>query len=217
MKAFQARMPRFAVLAALLVCCGAAASDAPSAAQWQLLARTGALADGVRTYTANVQADIEMHSFPYLHPQLTGKYYHEAPDRNKIVFTGGVPFIAKAFSKVYPEVPSPSQWASLYAITVEGLQGGTTVFKLVPKIHGRIDNIEASVDDRTAELVGLRWNYTDGGYAELRQTYGIVDGHLLVVRQSGAVNIPNWSADVRSAFSNFRLNVPIAPSVFTQG
>src|SRR6185312_11169013 len=69
-----------------------------------------AAADNVRSYTASVHADIAMHSFPFLSPSLDGTYYHKEPSKNKIVFTSGLPFIAKQFSKVYPEVASPAQW-----------------------------------------------------------------------------------------------------------
>jgi len=76
-------------------------------------------ADTVRSYTASVHADIAMHSFPFLSPSLDGTYYHKEPSKNKIVFTSGLPFIAKQFSKVYPEVESPANWMSKYYVSLE--------------------------------------------------------------------------------------------------
>ena len=209
-------MQRFAAIIALICACTAAAPAEPALAPAQsaLIARTAVLTDAVNTYTAHVQADIAMHTFPYLHPQLTGTYYHQAPDKNKVVFTSGLPFMAKEFSRVYPHVPSPSQWMRLYTITVERSADGETVFDLVPRVHSRIGHIDAQIDDRTAELVAVRWNYNDGGYALLKQQYGTVDGHPLVVAQTGRFDVPHYTADLNATFTAFQVNVPIPASVF---
>lgn len=179
-----------------------------------LLQRAGTVADSVKTYTANVHADIAMHTFPYLSPSLDGTYYHKEPSLNKIVFTSGLPFIAKQFSKIYPEVESPSRWAAVYDISTESDAAGVTTLKLVPKKHGRIDHIDASIDDKTAQVVAMRWNYNDGGYATLKQTYSQVQGHPLVTAQSGHFEVPHYDADLTSTFSNFKLNAQIPNSVF---
>lgn len=34
-------------------------------------------AENIQSYTANVRADIAMHSFPFLSPTLEGTYYHK--------------------------------------------------------------------------------------------------------------------------------------------
>jgi hypothetical protein len=208
--------------AALLLVCGFAAAGAgvahaqlsPSAAS--LVQRAAAVTQSVQSYTANVHANIAMRTFPYLSPTLDGTYYHKEPNHNKIVFTSGLPFIAKQFSKIYPEVPSPSLWQQLYDVSIEGDDGGSTTLKLVPKKHSRIDHIDAKIDDKTAELVSLRWTYNDGGYALLDQTYGNVEGHALVTEQSGHLEVPHYTADLKSTFSNFKLNANIPDSVFAK-
>lgn len=189
-----------------------AASPAPPL----LLRRLIALSSSVRSYTAHVHAHIAMHTFPFLSPTLTGTYYHKEPSRDKIVFTGGLPFIAKEFSKVYPHVESPSRWESVYAVTVQGNRGGVTTLRLVPRKHGRVDHIDARIADKSAELLSLKWIYNDGGYATLVQRYGVVGGHELVTRQSGHFKVPNYNADLTSTFSDFRLNAHIPDSTFTQ-
>ena len=208
-------MKRITVFA---LCALAAAALVPPPAGAQnssaLLSRLVALSSSVRSYTAQVHADIAMRTFPYLTPQLDGTYYHKEPSKDKLVFTSGVPLIASAFNKIYPHVESPSRWQDVYAIVNEGNDGRTTSFKLVPRHKARIDHIDARVDDRTAELLQLRWVYTDGGYATLDQTYGNVDGHELVTRQSGHVQVPNYTADVTSSFSNFKLDADIPDSIF---
>jgi hypothetical protein len=209
-------------IAALLTICGFAAAGFQSAtaqvpaATSSLLQHMIANADGVKSYTASVHADIAMRTFPFLSPSLDGTYYHKEPSRNKIVFTSQMPFIAREFSKVYPEVESPSRWAEVYYITSEGDADGYTTLKLVPRKHGRIDHIDAKIDDTTANLVSLRWNYNDGGYATLEQTYSDVEGHPLVTQQAGHVEVPHYTVDLKSTFSNFKLNAAIPDSVFAK-
>ena len=178
------------------------------------LVRRMVAADTVRSYTANVHADIAMHSFPFLSPSLDGTYYHKEPSKNKIVFTSGLPFIAKEFSKVYPEVDSPANWFQKYDVSMESANPEFTTLKLVPRKHGRIDHIDAKVDNKTADLVELKWNYNDGGYAVLDQSYSVIEGHRLVTGQSGHVDVPHYNADLKSKFTAFHINANIPDSVF---
>lgn len=181
-----------------------------------LLQRLVTNSDGVKSYTASVRADIAMRTFPFLSPTLEGVYYHKEPSRNKIVFTSGLPFIAKQFSKIYPEVESPSRWAETYVISTESDTDGFTTLQLVPRKRGRVDHIDAKIDDKTAELVSLRWNYADGGYATLDQTYSIVQGHVLVTGQSGHLEVPHYVADLKSTFTDFKINANIPDSIFAK-
>src|SRR5437763_8045237 len=53
----------------------------------QVLARLISSNRGLRSFTANVNADVVMHSFPYLSANVSGVYYHKEPSRDKVVFT----------------------------------------------------------------------------------------------------------------------------------
>lgn len=192
-----------------------ARSDTSAAPSQALLERMIAATGSVKSYTASVHADVAMHTFPFLSPSLDGTYYHKEPSKNKIVFTSGLPFIAKQFSKVYPEVESPSRWQQIYVISSEGDDGSFTTLKLVPRKHGRIDHIDAKIDDKSAEIVAMRWNYNDGGYATLDQTYGDVGGHRLVTQQTGHFEVPHYNADLKSTFSNFKIDAAIPDSIFS--
>lgn len=210
-------VPHVAVLTAVCLASFAAAGSARATVAKNadgLLQRMSAASGSVKSYTADVHADVAMHTFPYLSPTLDGTYYHKEPSKNKIVFTSSLPFIAKQFSKIYPEVPSPSQWDQIYVITSEGDDGTFTTLKLVPRKHSRIDHIDTKVDDKTAEVISMRWNYNDGGYAMLNQTYGDVSGHRLVTNQTGHFETPHYNADLKSSFSNFKIDAPIPDSVF---
>jgi outer membrane lipoprotein-sorting protein len=208
-------IPRFlvATAAAAMLLLAASQSGQASTPSNPVLQRLIALDDRLHSYTADVRADVVMHSFPYLSPSLTGTYYHKEPNKNKIVFTGGVPFIANQFSNVYPRVESPSHWNDVYVISSQD-DGTYTHFRLVPRQQSRIDHVAAKVADQSGELAELRWNYTGGGYATLKQSYGEVGAYWLVTHQTGHFEDSNYNADVTSTFSNFKLNAQIPDSIF---
>jgi hypothetical protein len=212
MVAHSAALVSFCVVLAAAVIPAHAQAPSPS----ELIRRMVAAQGDVRSYTARVHADVAMHSFPFLSPSLTGTYYHKEPGKNKIVFTSGLPFIAQQFSKVYPQVASPSQWFQLYDVSLENSDGAYATLKLVPRKRGRIDHIDAKIDERTADLVQMRWNYEDGGYATLTQTSSEVDGHRLVTRQTGHLEVPHYDADLTSTFTGFKINARIPDSVFAE-
>jgi len=208
------RSLRSLVVAALILAIGAGL-HAPASAQPDLLSRMIALNPGLKSYTAAIHADVHMTSFPYLNPVLDGTYYHKDPSKDKIVFTSGLPGIAKQFSKIYPRIAAPVEWKTVYGVTQGASQNGTTTFKLVPRKHGRIDHVDVVVDDATATILSMKWNYNDGsGYAELHQTYTKVGNDYLVSAQTGHVEQSIYKADINSTFASFQLNAPIADSVF---
>jgi hypothetical protein len=185
-----------------------ASSDSP------LMVRMIALNAGLRSYEAAIHADITMKTFPFLNPSLDGTYYHKEPGMDKIVFTSGVPSMAEEFSKIYPHVPSPSQWDSVYIVKQGRDDGQATAFTLVPRKHGRVDHIDVSVDDASATVLFMRWNYDDGGYAELHQTFSNVNGNLLVTGQTGHFDSSLYKADVTSTLTNYKLNPPLSDTFF---
>jgi hypothetical protein len=193
----------------------AADSPVPLDAQNALFRRMTALNGGLRTYKATVHLDVALKSFPYISPSLDGTAYYKKPDKEAVVFDT-VPALAAQFKKVYPRIDPPGDWLEIYAAYVMSDAGGTTVFRLVPKKNGRVDHLDVKVDDANATITGYTWTYKDGGYVSFDQTFTSVDGNFLVDKQSGHVELPSYKADVTSVFSNYRLNVAIADSVFQE-
>jgi hypothetical protein len=188
----------------------------PARGSGDLLARMTALNPHLDSYQATVRADIVMHSFPFLAPSLDGTFYHKEPSEDKLVFTGGLPGIAQEFSKIYPHIDSPSQWDRVYVVSIVGDDGTSTTFRLVPRKHGRVDHLDAVVDDKTATITSMRWNYNDSGYAEMQQTYTKVDGYYLVDKQTGHFERPGYNGDATWTFTNFKLNPPLTDAFFNQ-
>ena len=60
--------------------------------------------------------------------------------------------------------------------TVVSDDGTTTTYRLVPLKQGNVDHVEARVDDKSATVPSMRWNYDNGGYAEMNNRYGHVRG-----------------------------------------
>jgi hypothetical protein len=184
------------------------------AASAMLLARMTAVNAGLHTFTATMHAHATMRSFPFLSADLVGTYYYKAPDKNKVAFTSGVPLIAAQFDKLYAHIENPSQWQQLYDVTTVSDDGRTAHFKLVPRKASNIASIDATADDRSAMVTSLRWNYANGGYAEMTNHYGRVDGYLVVESQSGRVEEPGYVADISSTIDGYKINPPLSDSVF---
>lgn len=179
----------------------------------RLLNRMEGVNPGLVTYSAQIHSLVSVRGLLFLRPDLRGTYYHKRPSLNKIVFTDGLPAIASAFSKVYPQVPSPSQWTHLYHITFVGEDGRVATMRLVPIVHSRIDHIDVAISEADATVRRMRWTYNDGGFAQLNQSFATIAGHIVVVRQSGELSVPLWSGTVETTLSHYVWN-PRLPDKF---
>ncbi len=179
-----------------------------------LLARMEAVNPNLHSFTATLRAHVAMKSFPFLSADLVGTYYYQQPDKNKVSFTGGVPVVAQQFDKLYAHIESPSQWQELYVVTIVSDDGRMAIFKLVPRKRGNVEHIDATVDDQSATVTSMRWNYNNGGYAEMANHYGRVEGNLLVESQTGHVQEPGYVADITSTIGDYKINPTLPDSVF---
>lgn len=200
-----------AFIGAALTCGAAGATDASTG----VLRRMLALNSHLHAYTARIHVNIALRTFPYISPTLDGRYYHKEPGKDALVFAT-VPAIAKQFNKIYPRIESPARWNDVYSISFGGIESGTASFRLVPRVHGRVDHIDAKVDVNRGTISQMTWYYNDGGYAVLNEEYQQIRGNYVPSRQTGHVDVPHYKADVASTFSNFKLNANIPDSVFRQ-
>lgn len=202
-----------AVLLAALVA-APSASQTPPAAPGDLLARMIRANSGLHSYQAAFHVDIVTHGFPYISPSLDGTAYYKQPNKAAIVFDT-VPALASQFKKVYPQLEPPSEWPRLYDVAPVADDGSTAQLRLVRKVPGRVDHVDVTVDDKTAMVTGMTYFYKDNaGSIAFRQTYTAIDGNYVPKAQTGKVDIPHYSADVSSSFSNYKINVKIDDKVF---
>ncbi|MBV9333648.1 MAG: hypothetical protein JO146_06545 [Candidatus Eremiobacteraeota bacterium] len=179
-----------------------------------LLSRMQAVNADVHSLSAQLNAHVVMRSFPFLSADLTGTYYYKEPDKTKVVFTGGVPLVAQQFDRLYAHIESPSQWQQLNTVTLLSDDGKIAHLKLVPRKHGNVDSIDATVDDKSATVSSMRWNYANGGYAEMTNHYATVDGRPLVVSQTGHVQEPGYTGDITSSLEHYKINPALSDSLF---
>ncbi len=183
-----------------------------------LLTRMAALNPNLHAFTATLHARVSMRTFPFLTANLVGTYYYKEPDKTKVAFSKGIPIpgVASQFDTLYAHIENPSRWSHLYVVAVVSDDGRTTVFKLTPRKQGNVEHIDAMVDDRRATVTSMRWNYANGGYAEMTNSYGHVQGNLLVQSQTGHVDEPGYVADLASTIDNYTINPTLSDSVFSQ-
>jgi outer membrane lipoprotein-sorting protein len=203
---------RIGALLLTLACLTGAAQ--PSQSADSLLLRMAQVNPNLHTFSATLRAHVALKSFPFLATDLVGTYYYKEPDKNKVVFTSGVPVVAAQFDKLYAHIESPSQWQKVYTVTTVSDDGSTTVFRLVPRIVGNVDHIDALVDDASATVKSMRWNYANGGYAQMTNRYGNVGGYVVVQSQTAHVELPGYTADISSTIDNYKFNPALSDGIF---
>jgi len=169
---------------------------------------------GLHSYKADLHADIALKTFPFLSPSLDGNVYFKQPDKQAVNFDT-VPALAAQFKKLYPRIEPPAVWPTIYVVSVLGDDKGLTTFRLVPKKHGRVAHLDIKADDANATIKSMTWTYDDGGFVTFDQTMMSQSGDFLVKSQTGHVELPSYKADVTIGYSNYKLNVAVADSVFT--
>jgi outer membrane lipoprotein-sorting protein len=201
----------------LLLCAWVALGAAPQqTSQDELLARMSQLNPGLHSYTATLKAHVVLTTFPFLTTDLVGTYYHKDPDHDKLVITSGLPGIAAQFSKFYPHIEPASRWDEFFVVTKVGDDGTVTTYRLVPRKRGNIDHIDVRVDDRTATVASMRWNYYNGGWVSMSDSYGNVQGNVVVTSQTAEVNEPGYRGNINSTLSDYSLNPRLSDAIFTQ-
>ena len=205
----NALVATLAVALALAPLKGAAADD--------LLARMSAVNPGLHSYSATLKAHVALTTFPFLATDVTANVYHKDPDHNKIEITSGLPLIASQFGVLYPRIEPPARWSELYRMTKTGDDGTHSSFRLVPRVAGNVEYIDAGVDDRTATVSSMRWTYVNGGSATMNSVYGQVQGELVVISQNGTVDEPGYKGTIAATLSDYKINPQLDDAIFDQG
>jgi outer membrane lipoprotein-sorting protein len=216
----MSRLGRTSRTAALALCAGLATiaptfADAPAGSGGDLYKRMIQVNAKLKSYTGTVHMDAKLLTFPFISPSLDGTVYFKQPDKQALVFDT-VPALAGQFKKVYPKLDPPSTWDKIYDFTALSDQNGTTIFPLVPNKNGRVEHLDVNVDDASATVKAYTWTYKDGGSIAFEQSFKTIDGNFLPLKVTGHVDLPSYKADVTTNFSGYKLNVPVADSVFDE-
>lgn len=213
-------MVRLALAVVVLVVASLVAAE-PSHAEdgaAPLLARLASVDPGLQTYTADVAFDVGLHTFPFLRKTVHGNAYFKRPARMEIVFSD-LPPIARSFRNVYVGLGTPADWAKKFEIAtaVEQSDGRAVDYLVLTprKPDHRLREVDVYVDGAVALPSRIVWRYRDGRI-EMRQRFGRVDGHDLVVAQEADIRLPAMHAYVNARISNYAINVDVDDHVFTK-
>jgi hypothetical protein len=208
----MSRMLRFAAMFTML----AALAPLPLRADSDLMTRMAAINPTLHSYSATMRAHVALTTFPFLATDIVGTYYHKDPDLDKLDIQSGLPVLAQGFSKLYAHIEPPSQWDRVYTVTPGNDNGKTATFTLVPRKQGNVTQIVATVDDASATIRSLHWQFQNGGWASVDQRYGTVDGETVVTGQTGHVEEPGYTGDISATLSDYRMNPSLPDTMFTQ-
>jgi hypothetical protein len=205
------------VVSALAVLFGMAAPSRAEDATEALLAKLAAADPDLRTYRADVAFDVGLRSFPYLKKTLHGNAYFKRPARMELVFSD-LPPIARGFRNLYVGLGTPADWAQKFAISSarERLDGREVSYLVLTPLvlDHRLREVDVYVDEAVALPQRIVWRYSDGR-VEMRQRFGRVGGHDLIVAQDADIHLPAVHAYVNARITNYALNVEVDDAVFT--
>ncbi|HEV3088408.1 MAG TPA: hypothetical protein VGX96_14405 [Candidatus Elarobacter sp.] len=206
----------FALLMGAFVSLAAASPLRAQDATAELLAKLAGADPDLRTYRADVAFDVGLHSFPYLRKTVHGNAYFKRPARMEVVFTD-LPPIARAWSNLYVGLGTPADWEKKFTIGSSEETSGSheRYLVLTPRVADhRLREVDVYVSDTVALPERIVWRYRDGRI-EMRQRFGRVDGHDLVVAQDADIRLPAMHAYVNARITNYALNVVVDDSIFT--
>ena len=201
---------RCATLAALgvLIC---NASSPAATASLDLLKRATKLNPSLNSYTASATLTARLRTGLPLRKTLNGTVYYLKP-RRRIAFEN-VPPPLRQFSSLMAAAPTYEEAAAKYTITPQSDDGKRSTYMLVPKASGsRVKSVTVIVDDATAVVPQVAFDYTDGGKLTFDQTYAPVESYTLPTKAQIVARFPKYSADGTLDFSNYKPNAPVTPA-----
>jgi len=181
-----------------------------------LLSRIAAVDPGLTSYRADVAFDVGLKSFPYLRRSLHGAAYFKRPARMELVFND-LPGFAHAFSNVYVGLGTPTDWEKKFEISsAEDVIEGQAVRHLIltpRRVDRRLRAVDVYVDREVALPSRIVWHYKDGTI-DLRQQFGKIDGHDLIVAQQSEIRLPAVHAFANAKITNYAINVEVDDRIF---
>ena len=195
-------------LAALAPAAGAAAPASPA-----LFKRAVTGNPALKSYTATASLAARMtHPLP-LRKTLNGKAWYLKPQL-KVEFDNVPPQLAR-FKDLSASAASFEGSSAQYALASGSDDGTASTFSLNPKKPGsRVKSVNVIVDDASAKVTKIVWNYTDGSTLSVVPTYSTLGGTR--VASSFAINasFPGYGVSGTLTLSDINVNATVDPSVF---
>ncbi len=180
----------------------AASADPPEDAS-AIFAQTAIPTARVRSYTADLHADVQMKSFPFLTFHLSGKISYKRPNLYSVHFDH-VPWFAKGFDDIAMDELEPSTWPSKYDVVSLDRTGDVTNVQLRDRKQPSVlSGILASID--AGGLRSMRWTYTSGDRIEYNVTRSDVDGVPLPQVESAEIKRTLYHIIARATLSDYQV------------
>lgn len=206
---------RLQLAAAIVLASLVAVQNARSAqtASLELLRRAADPNPTLQSYTASAELSATLHVIIPDHKTFSGTVYYLKPKR-KIEFQD-VSGPLSRFKALAASAPTYDQAVAQYTITPLQDNGTRSTYSLVPKNPGsRVKSLTVSVSDSSALVSHAQWLYTNGGKLDFDDTYANIGAFRLPVKANIAARFPGYSVDGTLAFSNYKPNASVSPSVF---
>ena len=201
-------------LVGALVCFGligasTASADSPEDAA-AIFAQTSLPTAHVRSYTADLHADIQMKSFPFLTFHLSGTISYQRPNRYSVHFSH-VPWFAKGFDNISMDELEPATWPSKYDVVSFDASGDTTNVQLRERKQPSVTSAVLASLDATG-LRTMRWVFTSGDHIEYSVTRTDVNGVPLPQVEDAEIQRPVYHILAHATLSDYRVVTDPAPS-----
>jgi hypothetical protein len=210
-----------ALLAASLICASpgpAAAIPAQTFSGDQILSRAGA-ANGLRSFSAPVQFDVQMHKPVSIKTGAQGIVYFKAPAQSALTITKMPPILGKFFRSSYAIDLAPQVWPEKYSVqsVSQETREGSVVYVLdaTPKSDPSVDRVTFEVSQADYLPLSATWSYKDGSSVRLQMTARKTSGYALPQTESVAVSMPQYALDATVNFGSYSLNADVPASVFS--
>ena len=204
---------------ALLFCINARAARADQEVE-QIFEKIGNLNEGLKDYQAdiNIALRAKVAFIPY-NPDMSGKYYHKAPDKHKLVLEK-----APSYVKKYPNIfgwhlPKIEKFNSRVKDVTE--LNGREVWHilLLPKQGmGDIISEEMWVDCENYTVPRQITNYKNDGMICVNVNYAKKDGYWVFDTMTAQFSFPKVAVNATASarYSNYRFNQNLPDSFFAQ-
>jgi hypothetical protein len=196
--------------AAFFAVCTIAAS--PNAQEQPLLAALNPN-PALRSYVAVASLRLDIHLIATIHRSFSGTAYYLKP-RRKIIFDSVSGPLAK-FRELETTLPSPEEVTTQYVLQSTIDEGGMTTFVLAPAQPGRrVLRVTVVIENKTGLIQTAIWDYEGGGQVTTVVRYISQQSFHLAQTEDISAKFPAYHVDGHLSFSNFQIDVPVAPSVF---
>jgi hypothetical protein len=205
---------RFWLPAMVLCLLGAAPASDPSELD-VAFAQIDAVDPGLASYTATVDFNIGLKSFPWYRFSRHGTAFYKRPGQLELVIEG-MPRFASSFHQIFVGLGPTKNWTHDFDASVVHDPGPGPHILLTPKNSGsRVRRIDVFVDGPSGIPARIVWTYSNG-HIELDESLKEIDGHRIVVAHDVDLQLPAFHAFLHANVHDIAMNAPVDDAVFTK-